>query len=179
MFDTNEIGRNLTRLREARGITMDELAARMRWRGYPKWTKIVVFNIEHGTRQLKLGEAADVINCLGYETAALADLLANGSDAALLPYLNKLRDAIVKTLEACNDAHDAYVEAAKAHGKFNESGQLGSTSDSLKFWLAVYCHSPIEDLRTWAKNNIRVKGGRTVEDTDAISDSHGGEHGVD
>lgn len=45
---------------------MDLLAAKMRDLGH-KWTKTTVFNIEHGKRQMRLGEAADVLLCIGLD----------------------------------------------------------------------------------------------------------------
>lgn len=55
------IGKNLEQLRG--DMSMDMLAAKMRERGH-RWTKTTVFNTEHGTRQLRLSEANDVVKCL-------------------------------------------------------------------------------------------------------------------
>lgn len=58
------IGDNLTALRGS--MSMDLLAAKMRNLGH-NWTKTTVFNIEHGKRQLRLGEAADVLLSIGLD----------------------------------------------------------------------------------------------------------------
>ena len=64
---TNEqIGENVTNLRESSGMSMDKLANAMRARGH-KWTRITVFNVEHGERMLKLQEAFDLLDALGVD----------------------------------------------------------------------------------------------------------------
>lgn len=71
---TNErIGLNLEQMREYADMTMEELANAMRERGH-KWTKVTVFNIEHGERQLKLLEAFDVVAALGLDSDGVAGL---------------------------------------------------------------------------------------------------------
>ena len=67
------VGRNLTQLRD--GVTQEELAERMRERGY-SWTKMTVYNIERGERQIRLAEAVDVLNCLGKPVDYLSNLIA-------------------------------------------------------------------------------------------------------
>lgn len=61
---TNEqIGENIAYIRQNAGISMDGLADAMRRYGH-KWTRVTVFNIEHGKRQLKFQEAVDLLNAL-------------------------------------------------------------------------------------------------------------------
>lgn len=64
---TNErdhaIGQNLVRLRG--DVSQEELADEMRGRGY-KWSKATIWSIEQGTRPLRLSEAMDVLDVLGF-----------------------------------------------------------------------------------------------------------------
>ncbi len=53
-------------LREHSGMSMDKLAEAMRTRGH-KWTRVTVFNIEHGERMLKVQEAFDLLDSLGID----------------------------------------------------------------------------------------------------------------
>lgn len=63
-ISAEDIGRNLAELRKRAGLSMDDLANEMRKRGY-NWNRTIIFNIEHAERQLKLGEATDILDSLG------------------------------------------------------------------------------------------------------------------
>lgn len=62
-MSNEQIGQNAAYLRESQGLSMDDVAAAMRKLGH-KWTRVTVFNIEHGNRQLKLQEAVDLIDAM-------------------------------------------------------------------------------------------------------------------
>lgn len=62
-LSNEQIGQNAAYLRESQGLSMDDVAAAMRKLGH-KWTRVTVFNIEHGNRQLKLQEAVDLIDAM-------------------------------------------------------------------------------------------------------------------
>ena len=119
-FSSKEIGRNLLELREQAGLSMDDLAQRMNERGY-KWNRGTVFNVEHAERQLKLAEAADILECLGYDSRAdLGRLLMTPDDAEFLRLADNLEGAIESLLRGCYEVDLALREADR---------QLNSTKD--------------------------------------------------
>lgn len=65
-LSNEQIGQNVMNLREHSGMSMDKLADAMRARGH-KWTRVTVFNIEHGERMLKVQEAFDLLDAMGID----------------------------------------------------------------------------------------------------------------
>ena len=90
------IGNNLTSLRGS--MSMELLAAKMRDLGN-SWTKTTVFNIEHGKRQLRLSEAADVLSCLGFSPFEMWRYVIDSDDKML-----------VEALDAVNDLSDEFSD---------------------------------------------------------------------
>lgn len=83
------IGNNLTGLRGS--MSMDLLAAKMRELGH-NWTKTTVFNVEHGKRQLRLGEAADVLSCLGFGKTEMWRYFVGSQNKALVDSLDRVSE---------------------------------------------------------------------------------------
>ncbi|PWG63839.1 helix-turn-helix domain-containing protein [Bifidobacterium callitrichidarum] len=81
-YSDKEVGSNLTRLREAAGMSMEMLAAKMRDVGY-KWTKATVYNIERGERALKYTEANDVLWCLNLNPGYLNEFSMTAPEVEL------------------------------------------------------------------------------------------------
>ena len=67
-------GQTIQALRQERELTQEDLANRMRFKGY-KWSKATVGAIETGERPLRLTEAKDVLDCLGLDERAIISLV--------------------------------------------------------------------------------------------------------
>lgn len=101
------VGQNLAKLRKRSNLTQEELAARMRARGH-SWTKMTVYNVERGDRQLRLVEASDVLICLGYDSQAdLPRLLMNEQEAVIVEAIDRLKLAIRGIDIRCHDIYRA------------------------------------------------------------------------
>ena len=112
------VGLNTAFLRGS--ITQEDLAKKMRERGY-SWTKMTVYNIEKGERQLRYSEAYDMLACLGYDPIKdLPKLLMRGVDAyAINLTANLIRD-LADLVEVCNSMRDdrqALEQFKKDHEK--------------------------------------------------------------
>lgn len=97
---TNEqIGKNVAFLRENDGLSMDDVAAAMRLQGH-KWTRVTVFNIEHGKRQLKLQEAFDLIGVfhLNLEDGIKRLMAKNPAQAQVQEYVHGIGDILANAL---------------------------------------------------------------------------------
>jgi len=71
------VGRNLRRLREAAGLTADEVASAIRLRGLP-WSRSVITTVENGRKTLDLGEFVILASYFG------SDELLAGSGSVLV-----------------------------------------------------------------------------------------------
>lgn len=110
------IGRNLSMLRG--DMSQEELAGRMRDAGY-SWTKMTVYNIERGDRQLRLAEAVDVLRCLGRNPLSDIDkLLADDSTVHLLDLSSQLLDKNNVILAASADIGRLRIELANQYVLF-------------------------------------------------------------
>lgn len=99
------VGQNLAKLRKRSSLTQEELAARMRARGH-SWTKMTVYNVERGDRQLRLVEASDVLTCLGYDSQTdLPRLLMNEQEAVIVEAIDQLKVAISGINVRCHDIY--------------------------------------------------------------------------
>lgn len=86
------IGQNIQRIRGT--LTQEELAVRMRKLGHP-WTKMTVYNIERGERQLRLAEASDLLKSLGRDPQTdMNKLLMNDLDAKVTGEISDLESTI-------------------------------------------------------------------------------------
>ncbi|MCH4174751.1 MAG: hypothetical protein LKF41_02690 [Bifidobacterium sp.] len=91
------IGKNLEKMRG--DMSMDMLAAKMRERGH-RWTKTTVFNTEHGTRQLRLSEATDVVKCLGTDSMeGINPLLYSKDEAGFMQVMSNVSEYGDKVLD--------------------------------------------------------------------------------
>lgn len=61
---------------------MDILAAKMRLHGH-RWSPATVAKVEGGTRQLRLNEAADLLECCGYGIEYMPQLVQTEADATI------------------------------------------------------------------------------------------------
>lgn len=68
-------------------MSMELLAAKMRALGN-NWTKTTVFNVEHGKRQLRLGEAADALSCLGFSPTDMWRYIVGSDNKAIVETLD-------------------------------------------------------------------------------------------
>lgn len=101
------VGQNLAKLRNRSNLTQEELAARMRARGH-SWTKMTVYNVERGDRQLRLVEASDVLICLGYDSQTdLPRLLMSEQEAVIVEAIDQLKLAISGINVRCHDIYRA------------------------------------------------------------------------
>ena len=83
-LSNEQIGQNVMNLRESSGMSMDKLANVMRERGH-KWTRVTVFNIEHGERMLKFQEAVDLLDALHLEpTSGMKRLMTESEEYRLV-----------------------------------------------------------------------------------------------
>ncbi|KOA51094.1 hypothetical protein BAAM0483_02355 [Bifidobacterium animalis subsp. animalis MCC 0483] len=89
--DAAQIGQNAAELRESSKMSMDDLAAAMRVKGH-KWTRVTVFNVEHGKRQLKLQEAVDMLDILQFDLETGIKLLTaeNPEKAEVQEYVQRI-----------------------------------------------------------------------------------------
>lgn len=84
------IGKKVARYRTAARISQDELSSRMRGRGF-SWTKMTVYNVERGARQLRLSEASELLECMGYSPEKhLPRLLALSRDDQYMRLIGRL-----------------------------------------------------------------------------------------
>lgn len=102
---TNEqIGQNVALLRETSGMSMDDLASAMRSRGH-KWTRITVFNVEHGERMLKVQEAVDLLDSLGISTDSGMRIITSENEGT-----RRVRAQIRRLHEGLDDLRDSIVK---------------------------------------------------------------------
>lgn len=107
------IGRNLSMLRGE--ISQEELANRMRDAGH-SWTKMTVYNIERGERQLRLAEAVDVLSCLGRNPATdIGKLLVDNSTAQVVDLCGKLLNKGNTIIRAMSDLSQLRIELARRY----------------------------------------------------------------
>ena len=90
------IGKNVKMFRGE--MTMDILAAKMRLRGH-RWSPATVAKVEGGTRQLRLNEACDLLECCGYSSYNLSELVQNHADASISFMRVRLENMLEDTRE--------------------------------------------------------------------------------
>lgn len=96
--DEKTIGENLRKLRG--NISQEELAGRMRTLGYP-WTKMTVYNVEKGERQLRLSEAKAALIALDANVdTGLVSLFDTGDSYMVGLIINQVKSYQAK-LEEC------------------------------------------------------------------------------
>ena len=97
------IGRAVGRLRATAGWTQQELADRMRARGWP-WTQPAVAKVELGKRPVRLSEAKDLAQLLGVKTQ---DLLVSPLDDMIFTLLSREAEARSVAERATHEAISA------------------------------------------------------------------------
>ena len=90
--DARAIGENFRRIRTEAGWSMVDLAKKMNERGF-NWTKVSVYKIETGERQLKVNEAINAFSVMGRDAGTSFARLTEVSDID-----KQARDAIEETL---------------------------------------------------------------------------------
>ena len=95
------IGRAVVRLRTSAGWTQQELADRMRTRGWP-WTQPAVAKVELGKRPVRLAEAKDLAQFLGVKTQ---DLLVAPLDDAIDSLRSREAEAMKTAAKAEREIH--------------------------------------------------------------------------
>lgn len=113
------IGRNLSMLRGE--VSQEELANRMRDAGY-SWTKMTVYNIERGERQMRLAEAVDVLRCLGRNPMSdIGKLLVDDSTAHVLDLSSQLLNKNNDIIMAVADLGRLRIELARQYVLFTKN----------------------------------------------------------
>lgn len=90
--NTQAIGENFLRIRTEAGWSMVDLAKKMKDRGF-NWTKVSVYKIETGERQLKVNEAIAAFTVMGLDVGTSFARLTEVTDID-----KQARDAIEETL---------------------------------------------------------------------------------
>lgn len=121
-LSNEQIGQNVMNLRESSGMSMDKLADAMREHGH-KWTRVTVFNIEHGERMLKLQEAFDLLDALGIDQKSGMQVITSESEGK-----RRVHDAIRNLHNGLDDLRDAI--AAIQYSRYNLSMDLFYLDDS-------------------------------------------------
>jgi transcriptional regulator with XRE-family HTH domain len=108
------IGLRFQEMRRNKDLTQDELATRMRERGY-KWSKATVWAVESGERPLKLAEATAALLSLGldgyFDITDLALQAKEGGDP-LEEKIGRVNDLYDKVLEMLPKLADATLDLA-------------------------------------------------------------------
>jgi transcriptional regulator with XRE-family HTH domain len=101
-----QVGRQLRRVREQRGLSQQDLADRMKSLGgpYTNWRQSTIYKIEQAARPLRINEMFDLAGALGVPPETL---LAFDVDAAVL------ESQISETEELLRQAETAHAEAAE------------------------------------------------------------------
>lgn len=77
------LGENVRAIREARGLSQDDLAREMTDRGW-QYYQSTVYKIEHGERKVSFGEAADLAAILGTSLDRFAWTGAEANEQAMV-----------------------------------------------------------------------------------------------
>lgn len=103
------IGQNVKRLRG--GVSQEELAKRMREKGFD-FTKMTVYNIERGRRQLRLSEARAMLDILGYNKQQdMNELFVDGVDSKVHEAIRDLKVAVSDAEASCRDVYTCRIAA--------------------------------------------------------------------
>lgn len=91
--DSQTVGQAVLRMRQRAKMTAEDLAQKMRNRGF-RWNAVTVSKIENGDRQLKLTEAAIMLECMGRSIDDLANLAGDRIDLDLVYGADALEDKV-------------------------------------------------------------------------------------
>lgn len=125
--DTDErIGKNVKTFRGE--MTMDILAAKMRLHGH-KWTPATVAKVEGGTRQLRLNEAADLLECCGYGIEHMPQLVQTQADATITHKMKKAEDLLANIRR---QFHNVIIERTELQRIYDGGWGMSALFDPLK-----------------------------------------------
>lgn len=149
-LSNEQIGKNVMILRESAGVSMDKLAEAMRARGH-KWTRVTVFNIEHGERMLKVQEAFDLLDSLGMDQKYGMRVITSESDVR-----RDIRNAITNIhngLEGLRDAIAA-IQSSRADLQLHLRGPYDSGTDEQNKWAALGTHLKQESVEVCKEMDV-------------------------
>jgi transcriptional regulator with XRE-family HTH domain len=110
-----QVGHNLQRIREARGVSQADLAARLGKLGLP-FHQQTILKVEKGQRPLRLAEAQAIATVLGVDLK----LISAGEDEEVLLATDRAHDALTAARKAARAFYDAQAELRAALDKTPE-----------------------------------------------------------
>ncbi|KFI68262.1 XRE-type transcriptional regulator [Bifidobacterium magnum] len=145
-------------LRQNAGMTAEDLAEKMRDRGF-RWNTVTVSKIENGERQLKLEESAAMMQCVGMGAEDLPKLFGTGLDFKIsrqanivewshndlnrhIAHFRHLRDElaeIVAEAEGSNNVSEEKLQHAKeVLGRSSNEEIVKQVKDGLGGWFVKW-----------------------------------------
>ncbi|SER80239.1 Helix-turn-helix domain-containing protein [Pedococcus cremeus] len=109
--DEERFTANLRRLREAKGWSQNELATRMRGRGWESFRQTTVSRLEKGEQSVRIGEARALADLLGVTVDDMA--LTESAEAQAIAELRAAIEECTKALDRI-DTYGQYLPQAQA-----------------------------------------------------------------
>ncbi|WP_146243319.1 hypothetical protein [Curtobacterium sp. MCBD17_021] len=157
------IGRNVVRLRGDRA--QKDVADAMRQRGH-KWSQATVWSVEKGERPLRLTEADDLVNVLGYPSVRLSAPDAETRGWAMLRELRAAESELERAVERYIEAQDQLAFAVSEGMISGRVAQLIAKELEVTPWriarekyedLAARGKAEVDDLLAGATAEVRAK----------------------
>lgn len=168
-------GSKLRMLRQGRGWTQQEVANRMRKRGY-SWQQSTIGKIETAQRPLRLNELADLAAALGVPvTHFLSPGPAPDEGTDLRMVEREIRERLLDRMNAAERAAFAesewFAAGDQAHAAKDAVGELDSRLQTLRQWHPSYDEIARDELERLAEANAADRVRRSARWWSASDDA--------
>lgn len=152
-----EIGKNVKRRREARGMSQTDLADAMTARGIPGIGPAAISKIENGSRRLLYAEGVEIERILGIPDGGRLDQLDYLQTVKL--QASSLVDEIEKAIETANGSYNNLIQcreiAASETKKISEN--QGAFDDPLVAQIKAIFEDAIEIVNGYVSRTYQTK----------------------